>query len=62
MVLNLIVSAYLLFDPNGVGYISKNSVTSMISEAKGNGKKNAMLSEQRWNEMVLLLALVSSHL
>jgi hypothetical protein len=52
MVLNLIVSAYLLFDPKGVGEINKNSVTNMISEAKGTGKKNAMLSEQRWNDMV----------
>jgi hypothetical protein len=56
MVLNLIVSAYLLFDPHGVGEINKNSVTNMISEAKGTERKNAMLSQQRWNEMVSSLA------
>jgi hypothetical protein len=50
VVLNLIVSAYLLFDPKGLGHIDRNSVTQMISESKG--KKNAMLSESRWSEMV----------
>lgn len=49
VVLNLIVSAYLLFDPKGLGHIDRNSVTHMISESKG--KKNAMLSESRWSEM-----------
>jgi hypothetical protein len=52
MVLNLIVSAYLLFDPHGLGHIDKKSVTNMISEAKGTEQKNAMLSQQRWDEMV----------
>jgi hypothetical protein len=63
MVLNLIVSAYLLFDPHGLGHIDKNSVTNMISEAKGTEKKNAMLSQQRWDEMVTCpCALLTPHL
>jgi len=48
-VMNLIVSAYLLFDPNGKGYICRDAVSAMIEEGKGG---NAMLSQQRWNEMV----------
>jgi hypothetical protein len=51
MVLNLIVSAYLLFDPNGNGYISRESVQGMIEEGKGKNS-NAMLSQDRWGEMV----------
>ena len=53
IILNLIVSAYLLFDSKGVGYIDRTSVTNLICES--NGKKNAMLSQQRWNEMVSFL-------
>lgn len=48
-VMNLIVSAYLLFDPNGKGFISRDAVSAMIEEGKGG--RNAMLSQQRWNEM-----------
>lgn len=52
-VLNLIVSAYLLFDPNGRGYIERSSVGLMINEGNGKGKNtNAMLSKERWDEMV----------
>lgn len=54
-VLNLIVSAYLLFDPNGRGFIERGSVGNMINEGTGNGKDmntNAMLSKERWDEMV----------
>lgn len=50
MVLNLIVSAYLLFDPNGTGAISRESVQGMIEEGKGKNS-NAMLSQDRWGEM-----------
>jgi len=46
--LNLIVSAYLLFDPNANGYIERESVEVLIGEGK---RKNAMLSQQRWDEM-----------
>lgn len=55
----LIVSAYLLFDPMGNGYITKSGVEEMIANGKkkGNnketGKSNLMLNENRWKEMVL---------
>lgn len=52
--LNLIVSAYLIFDPDGKGFIERASVEKMLDEQskgpKGTGN-NAMLSQQRWNEM-----------
>ena len=51
IVLNLIVSAYLLFDPEGKGYISKNDVQGLIEEGTGKNS-NAMLSQERWGEMV----------
>ena len=54
MVLNLIVSAYLLFDPEGKGYISRDAVQGMIEEGKGKNS-NAMLSQERWGEMVRAL-------
>lgn len=49
-VLNLIVSAYLLFDPRGTGIIERDSVSNLIAEGKGLDK-NAMLSKERWDEM-----------
>lgn len=50
-VLNLIVSAYLLFDPNGIGHIERSAVGGLIDEG-GKGKTpNAMLSKERWDEM-----------
>jgi Ca2+-binding EF-hand superfamily protein len=51
--LNLIVSVYLMFDPDGKGYIEKKNVESMMDE-HGDLKRhnNVMLSQQRWNEMV----------
>jgi len=50
--LNLIVSAYLIFDPEGKGYIERGSVERMLEEhGKKAGKNHAMLSQQRWNEM-----------
>lgn len=52
--LNLIVSAYLIFDPEGKGFIEKAGIESMIEEhgRKHGSSGNAMLSQQRWNEMV----------
>lgn len=50
--LNLIVSAYLMFDTEGKGYIVRSSVEKMLDEHGKKGSKNAMLSQQRWNEMV----------
>lgn len=50
--LNLIVSAYLIFDPEGKGYIERANVDSMLDEHGKKHGKNAMLSQQRWNEMV----------
>lgn len=53
--LNLIVSAYLIFDPDGKGFIDRKNVEQMLDE-HGQSKKsnNVMLSQQRWNEMVCL--------
>lgn len=50
--LNLIVSAYLIFDPDGKGYIERKNVESMLEEHGRKQGKNAMLSQQRWAEMV----------
>jgi Ca2+-binding EF-hand superfamily protein len=54
--LNLIVSAYLIFDPQAKGYIERQNVTTMLDEQEGRNKKgsNVILSEQRWKEMVFL--------
>jgi Ca2+-binding EF-hand superfamily protein len=49
--LNLIVAAYLIFDPDGKGYIEKSGVEGLLQEHGSKGG-NAMLSQQRWNEMV----------
>eukprot|EP01038_Epipyxis_sp_PR26KG_P006207 gene6207-8550_t len=48
--LNLIVSAYLIFDPQGKGYIERKSVTELLGE-HGQKGSNAMLSQQRWDEL-----------
>lgn len=50
--LNLIVSAYLLFDPEGKGYILKSSVEKLLEESGHQAGKNAMLSQDKWKEMV----------
>lgn len=52
--LNLIVSAYLIFDPEGKGYIEKSGIEKMVEEDGHKQGNNAMLSQQRWNEMVRL--------
>ncbi len=55
---NLIVSAYLLFDTKGEGFITKTGVQKIIDEAAPPGsssnkqKGNGMMSQQRWQEMV----------
>eukprot|EP01039_Chlorochromonas_danica_P009489 gene9489-10480_t len=50
--LNLIVSAYLIFDPEGKGFIERSGVERLLEEhGAKHGGGNAMLSQQRWNEM-----------
>ena len=56
-VCNLIVSAFLLFDPTGKGFITRKSVEEMIKTQKGDKNKDAgsrslLLNEDRWKEMV----------
>lgn len=50
--LNLIVLAYLIFDPEGKGYIERKTIEGMFQEYGSSGKNNVMLSKQRWNKMV----------
>lgn len=50
--LNLIVSAYLLFDPIPEGFIRKDSVERLLEEDGHKLGSNSVLSETRWNEMV----------
>lgn len=52
--LNLIVNAYLIFDPDGKGYIEKSGVHKLIEE-QGSKGKNPILSQQRWDDMVKIL-------
>eukprot|EP00595_Chromulina_sp_UTEXLB2642_P003831 CAMPEP_0196767734 /NCGR_PEP_ID=MMETSP1095-20130614/41910_1 /TAXON_ID=96789 ORGANISM="Chromulina nebulosa, Strain UTEXLB2642" /NCGR_SAMPLE_ID=MMETSP1095 /ASSEMBLY_ACC=CAM_ASM_000446 /LENGTH=232 /DNA_ID=CAMNT_0042136339 /DNA_START=351 /DNA_END=1049 /DNA_ORIENTATION=+ len=49
--LNLIVSAYLLFDPEGEGHIKKHNVEKLLEESGHQAGKNAMLSQDKWKEM-----------
>lgn len=55
--LDLVVSAYLIFDPEGKGYIEKTSVEAMMEEHGHKAGGKAMLSQQRWSEMVRKLIL-----
>lgn len=61
-VCNLILSAYLLFDPTGKGFITKKGVEQMIkkgkSKSKEEGNRNLLLNESRWKEMVRLSLLL----
>lgn len=52
--LNLIVIAYLLFDPQGKGFIERSGIEKTLDEHgdKHNHRSNAVLSQQRWAEMV----------
>ena len=49
--LNLITSAYLLFDDKAEGFIRKSSVEKMLEEEGHKVGGNAMLSQQKWKEM-----------
>jgi len=49
--LDLIVCAYLIFDPQGKGFIERASVEKLLIEQGKMGKTNAILSQQRWDEM-----------
>lgn len=50
-VLNLIVTAYLLFDPNAEGFIRRSEVEKLLEEDGHKSGMNSLLSEQRWKEM-----------
>jgi len=54
--LNLIVTAYLLFDTEGKGYIERQGIEKTLA-AHGNkkGMSHAFLSQERWAEMVSLI-------
>jgi Ca2+-binding EF-hand superfamily protein len=49
--LSLIVSAYLLFDPNGEGMIHEEAVEKLLEESGHKHGNNAMLSHARWQEL-----------
>ena len=59
--LGLIVSAYLLFDPEGKGFILKGAVEKMLEESGHTAGKNAMLSQDKWKEMVSIKCSCVSH-
>jgi calcium-binding protein CML len=51
--LNLIVSAYLIFDLQCNGYIEKSQVTELLNgNSSKSSKYTGFLSQDRWNEMV----------
>jgi calcium-binding protein CML len=51
-VLNLVISAYLIFDPKATGQIKKSEVVSLLDEHKGKGENSQNInSQQRWDEM-----------
>lgn len=50
--LTLIVTAYLIFDPNGNGAINKRTVEEIIEESGHKLGSGYGLSHERWNEMV----------
>lgn len=49
--LNYIVTAYLLFDPEGVGAIKKSSLERWFEEGGEKTRKNMDLTEQLWQTM-----------
>ena len=51
--LNYIVTAYLLFDPEGTGAIQKSSLERWFEEGGEKSRKNMDLTEQLWQTMVL---------
>jgi hypothetical protein len=50
--LNHIVTAYLLFDPEGKGSIQKSSLEKWFEEGGEKSRKNLDLTEQLWQTMV----------
>lgn len=50
--LNYIVTAYLLFDPEGTGAIQKSSLERWFEEGGEKSRKNLDLTEQLWQTMV----------
>lgn len=50
--LNYIVTAYLLFDPEGSGAIQKSSLERWVEEGGEKSRKNMDLTEQLWQTMV----------
>jgi Ca2+-binding EF-hand superfamily protein len=52
--LNYIVTAYLLFDPEGKGSIQKSSLEKWFEEGGEKTRKNMDLTEQLWQTMVSL--------
>lgn len=49
--LELIISAYLLFDTEGVGYIERDRVESLLEESGHKNGSNSMLTNDRWKEL-----------
>jgi hypothetical protein len=51
--LSLIVTAYLIFDPKGKGYIERKGINeTLVAHGNHGVHNNAMLSQERWAEMV----------
>jgi Ca2+-binding EF-hand superfamily protein len=49
--LQLIISAYLLFDTQGVGYIERDRVEVLLEETGHKQGTNSMLTNERWKEL-----------
>ncbi|KAJ1433271.1 hypothetical protein B484DRAFT_429603 [Ochromonadaceae sp. CCMP2298] len=50
--LSLIVTAYLIFDPKGKGYIERKGINeTLVAHGNHGVHNNAMLSQERWAEM-----------
>jgi Ca2+-binding EF-hand superfamily protein len=59
--LSLIISAYLLFDPEGEGLIRKSSVEKILEEIGHQSGRATFLSSQKWKEMVSSAPSLCSH-
>ena len=53
--LNYIVTAYLLFDPEGNGSIEKSSLEKWFEEGGEKTRKNMDLTDQLWQSMVFIV-------
>lgn len=49
--LQLIISAYLLFDTEGDGYIARDRVETLLEESGHKKGSNSLLTNDRWGEM-----------